>query len=261
MSHWVAEIRDGIAYIPLSGNKGNGMFVRIAEKDLWLAQGRSWSLHSSNKLTQQRTLYAQASGKINGTGYHVYLHRAIYFQNRMGQGEGGVDHIDGDGLNDVATNLRLATAAQNARNSRLLYSTNKSGFRGVSWSKKDQIWLAQIRVDNKTIHLGSFKDREEAALVYDQSARYYFKDFAKLNFPDRKSPPGLPEKRVISRANASGFRGVSWSEKDRRWCASIQVKGKHKYLGGFINKEDAARAYDDAARYYFKEFAKLNFLT
>jgi hypothetical protein len=44
-----------------------------------------------------------------------------------------------------------------------------------------------------------------------------------------------------------------------RWRAQIQVDGKKMFLGFFDLEEDAGRAYDEAARKYFGEFAHCNF--
>lgn len=59
--------------------------------------------------------------------------------------------------------------------------------------------------------------------------------------------------------NTSGFKGVNWNKKHGKWLASIMVDGKRLFLGGFTVAEDAARAYDKAARKYHGEFARTNF--
>jgi osmotically-inducible protein OsmY len=64
---------------------------------------------------------------------------------------------------------------------------------------------------------------------------------------------------AIKRKNktTSQYKGVCWTNK--RWQANINVNGRQLYLGRFKVEEDAARAYDDAARRYFGEFARTNF--
>lgn len=61
------------------------------------------------------------------------------------------------------------------------------------------------------------------------------------------------------RDNSSGFKGVDWHKRCHRWRAQITVGGKTKHLGLFDTAEEAAHAYDAAARELYREFAKTNF--
>ena len=92
------------------------------------------------------------------------------------------DHINGDGLDNRKQNLRICTHAENMCNRRL-GKNNKSGFKGVNWRKDDKTWHAQIRHNKKKIHIGYFKDKEEAAKAYDRKAIELQGEFAWLNFP------------------------------------------------------------------------------
>ncbi len=65
--------------------------------------------------------------------------------------------------------------------------------------------------------------------------------------------------RIIKVANKSGFRGVSPVSLSYKWQARIRHQGTEIYLGCFNSLEEAARAYDDAARKFHGEFANLNF--
>lgn len=70
-----------------------------------------------------------------------------------------------------------------------------------------------------------------------------------------------PQQNTFNR-KANGERqvkGVYWHSQVSKWRAMIRVDGKLHCLGLYENKEDAARAYDDAAEAAFGEFASLNF--
>jgi hypothetical protein len=50
--------------------------------------------------------------------------------------------------------------------------------------------------------------------------------------------------------NKSGYKGVSWDTQRKKWFACIQHKGKTIGLGRYNEKEDAYKAYCDAAAKY-----------
>lgn len=119
---------------------------------------------------------------VNKVGYAVndskprkYMHRLI-----MGFPKGGVDHINGNKLDNRRKNLRLCNQSQNTANASKR-STNKSGYKGVSWNKRYSKWEAYLTKDYKHVFLGYFDDKDKAALAYNRKAKELFGEFCKLN--------------------------------------------------------------------------------
>lgn len=93
-----------------------------------------------------------------------------------------VDHIDGNPLNCVRSNLRIASHGDNQHN-RGKSRVNKSGYKGIFWHSIGKKWCAQIKVNRHCYHLGLFAKLEDAARAYDTAARRLHGDFAHPNFP------------------------------------------------------------------------------
>jgi hypothetical protein len=66
--------------------------------------------------------------------------------------------------------------------------------------------------------------------------------------------------RGKQRNNTSGFKGVYFHKRARRWAAQIKLNQRWIYLGLFDEPEEAAHVYDAAALKYFGEFARPNFI-
>jgi hypothetical protein len=58
--------------------------------------------------------------------------------------------------------------------------------------------------------------------------------------------------------NTSGYKGVCWNKKARKWVAQIMFNNEKIYIGYFAKKEQAATAYNTKALELFGEFVKLN---
>lgn len=96
-----------------------------------------------------------------------------------------VDHIDGNGLNNQKSNLRICTHAENSVN-RKSGINSSSKYLGVSIhrSKGHVYWKAQLIKNKVSVLRKSFKTQEAAALAYNEAAMRVYGQFARLNVVD-----------------------------------------------------------------------------
>lgn len=136
-----------------------------------------WNVRYAGKVAGHKDVHGYIVVGINSILHKA--HRIIYLMVH-GISPEEIDHIDGNGCNNKISNLRSANRMQNMAN----YSrpkTNTSGYKGVSWNKKNRKWVAYSRHENKQKYLGSFNCRIEAAKKYNEAAIKYHGEFAKLN--------------------------------------------------------------------------------
>lgn len=154
----------------------SGHVCLLSDEDFKKQGDRSWyALKNGHKTYVVRErLVADGPGM-----FIIRLHRVILDAPH----DKHVDHIDGDGLNNQKSNLRLCTVSQNQMN-RGIQRNNTSGYKGVfDAASKRNPWLAQIRQGRKQFYLGRFKTKTDAARAYDEAAKRLFGEFAVLNFP------------------------------------------------------------------------------
>jgi hypothetical protein len=152
----------------------SGYEVLISLCDVEKISSLKWCV-SKHKNQKKGRPYFQCSILRDGKYTTLRLHRLImncpvgFF----------VDHINGNTLDNRRDNLRICTHAENMRN-RFPNKNNPSGYKGVSWYKRQQKWRSQIRVDNKKIHLGYFNTPEEAYLAYCNASKKYHQEFGRV---------------------------------------------------------------------------------
>ncbi len=154
------RIEGKIAYVPLT----RGYEAVIDTQDVPMVGEWNWYAE-----TRRHGVYARRDEQVGDIRLRIYLHRQI-----LGNPNGlQIDHIDGNGLNNLRSNIREATAEQNAHNQRIS-PKNKSGFKGVSWNRRDAKWQSFIRAGGKHLGLGSFDTPEAAHAAYcDASERLH----------------------------------------------------------------------------------------
>lgn len=123
----------------------------------------SWRVHIS-KYTQ----YAKRSSKS------IYMHREILKLGKSAE----VDHINHNGLDNRRSNLRISDKSTNAANRK----NTLCQYKGVSFqSGRSKPYRVRIKINQKSIELGSFVDLKEAVQAYNKAALLAFGSFARIN--------------------------------------------------------------------------------
>lgn len=139
-------------------------------------------LNASNhntRLNGKRAGHLRADGyrqiRIDGVLYYSSHLACLWMLGRWPLYE--MDHKDRDPSNDAWTNLREATSSDNKCNTTLHRVNNTSGYRGVSWNKQQQKWVAYI----DAFQLGAYDTIEEAVYIRDEYVAEFHGEFAVLN--------------------------------------------------------------------------------
>ena len=120
----------------------------------------------------------KTAGVINNRGYLTIqfnnkpyqAHRLIWWYVYGEEAPSDIDHIDGNRSNNKLSNLRLANKQQNQANARLRRD-NSSGYRGIIWNKREQKFIANIRIDGVLHYLGRFDTAIEGHKAYKKAAK------------------------------------------------------------------------------------------
>ena len=92
-----------------------------------------------------------------------------------------IDHIDGNPSNNAISNLRDTSQTQNTRNLKKPKKGNQSGYLGVSFHKRDNLWRARLKHDSGCF-CRYFKTKESAYSAYvEAKLKYHNEDIRQLS--------------------------------------------------------------------------------
>lgn len=147
-----------------------GMVALVDHDDFHLVSEYNWYAHKGGSGVYAATTVTELDGKR----LMIRMHRLI-----LGTTDSKiyVDHINGDGLDNRRSNLRVCSHADNVKNRRN-QQNNQSGFKGVSWHTTNKRWQAQIRSNGKRTHLGYYSSPQDAHAAYCDAAKKYHGAFS-----------------------------------------------------------------------------------
>ncbi len=144
----------GIVYIYLYNAKNEHIASAIIDReDFDKVKDHKWGLNSEGYVV------SRIDKKM------VLLHRFLLDCSRNKE----ADHINHNTINNSRNNLRICTRSQNNMNRE---------FKGMSYNKRENKWMARIKIDGKQIFLGYFDTEEEALKVRRKAEKKYFGDYA-----------------------------------------------------------------------------------
>jgi hypothetical protein len=133
-----------------------GLVALLDPSDAIWASRLKWHTQRNGDL-----LYVARIDVINGLRERTYLHRMVLGLERDDPRR--VDHINRNTLDNRRSNLRIVTDAQNAQNQGSRGGSSR--FRGVTWDKSREKWMATGMLDGRRRTIGRFDDEAEAAFA------------------------------------------------------------------------------------------------
>lgn len=147
-----------------------GIFTRINVNKY--NKSRRFYITGSN-ISKKRTHY-YTSITIDKVQYKA--HRLAWFYINREWPNGYIDHINGIQNDNRYCNLRVASPAQNTRNSKVKIN-NKTGLKGITYMKRDGRWRARLTVNYKERFIGYFDTKEAAKEARDEYAKRLHGEF------------------------------------------------------------------------------------
>ncbi len=139
-----------------------------------------------------------------------------------------VDHINNIKTDNRLENLQLISHRENSSKDR-----KRKFDTGVYLHKTSNKYRAQIQINNKKFHLGSFDTEIEASKAYQKALEMY--NNGDLSF-------------MKSIKISSKYKGVSFDKNRNKWVSYININKKRKHIGYFNTEIEAHKALQKALK-------------
>lgn len=154
------------------------MFILVDDEDYDRLNSHRWRLNKRKHTTYAMRIVPKSEQRSLNHPTGIYCHRetmgVIMDKSVL------VDHKDGDGLNNQKSNLRICSGHENQGN-RKKVAIFSSKYKGVFWNKRKLMWHSVIKIGKNKKQLGYYINEDEAAFAYNNEAKVYFGEFARLN--------------------------------------------------------------------------------
>jgi hypothetical protein len=132
-----------------------------------------WTVKSSGRDLNKPAGYMNGNYRqVCVNGIYYYAHRLIWMYVHGYMPENQIDHINRNGSDNRIKNLREVTPSCNTRNTGML-KNNKSGIKGVVWNRRSKKWVARVEVNCKSLYLGMYDEKLDAAFARWSAEREY----------------------------------------------------------------------------------------
>lgn len=142
-------INDNYTELIIKSNKYGVIKVKIDFEDIERCKDITWHYSNSRDIPY-------ICGKIKNKNIKLHRYLLDLYDNSL-----VVDHINRNTLDNRKCNLRIANYQENSFNRRVR-SDNSTGFTGIDYNKRNKKWRAKIKYNNVNIHLGYFRDINDA---------------------------------------------------------------------------------------------------
>ena len=146
-------------------------------------------LYWRKKVSRKINVGDEAGTRRKTDGYsQIMINRQVYRTHRLvylyhfGYTPETLDHINQNPSDNRIENLRPATRAENAYNSKLR-SDNISGVKGVTWDKAKKKWVARLFANKTCVNLGRFVELTDAITAVKAARRQHHGMFASEGMP------------------------------------------------------------------------------